>query len=284
MAPLRYVLLGVAACVLAVIGWRLIHAGQHTVVVGTVPSARIEVPSSLTTAPFPFPTEADKLATARRAIEKRLGEVPRYAVFFTKLEAAFPQVYGKLLDRWAGKDGAEATAAPSSPDDLLLQAARALQQSRGVLARRAGQDALRNYFDARSALLDALAPDNPGLCADFLYGSVDAPLTEFAAAHQDLAADLALGLLDAVASGEVLQGSAETPTTGDMDLVASGLAARGLSAAEVDLLLDGTPMDPAPPDGRICEMGRIYLSVLRALPDDARRRVYSLAAELLARS
>ena len=67
--------------------------------------------------------------------------------------------------------------------------------------------------------------------------------------------------------------------------VDAALVSRQVKPQEIALLLDGATPDPPLPDRRLCDIGRIYLDTLRALPRRTRRqRVYGLAAELLARS
>lgn len=286
MPTLRYVLLGLAVCVLAVLGWRL----ATSVPSGTAPSLPQSAPvAAVPNLPVPalpnppaVPPADARPEEIHAEVEIRLAEVPQYATFFRKLDAVFPRLYAKLVEGWTS---AVSSHGPMpSADAMVWQAERELQQSQGVLAGRAADEPLRAFFDARLSLLDALAPENAGLCADFLYGNPDASLERFSATHRDVVAGLALGELDAVASGVGVRASPVGPTAADLDLVASGLSSRGLSAAESELLLDGKPLDPPPSDARICELGRIYLAVLKGLPADSRQRVYGLAAELLARS
>src|SRR5262249_50757282 len=153
----------------------------------------------------------------------------------------------------------------------------------GILASQARGQKLADFFDARRAVLDALAPIDPRQCADFLYGTTDLPLS-FSATHRDLIAELAVKQLAAIKDGQDRHASRAAPSAADIDLVAKGLAAHNLTPDEIALLLDGKTLDPPPPDARLCEIGRTYLSVLQSLPDDARERIYGFAAELLARS
>ena len=57
-----------------------------------------------------------------------------------------------------------------------------------------------------------------------------------------------------------------------------------MTSDEVAVLIDGKSVDPPIPDTRLCEMGRVYLSVLRGLPVESRQRIYGFTAEMLTRS
>ena len=62
------------------------------------------------------------------------------------------------------------------------------------------------------------------------------------------------------------------------------MAAKGLSQAEIEALLDGKTPDPPLPEARLCKAGRVYLEMLKTLPEPVRLRIYALAVELMARS
>jgi hypothetical protein len=66
--------------------------------------------------------------------------------------------------------------------------------------------------------------------------------------------------------------------------LAAALKAQNLSDNQVAALLDGKTFDPPLPDTALCDAGRAYLHVLKALPDELRLRIYALSAQLLARS
>lgn len=272
MNVLRYVLLGLAACMLVVLGWRLASVPGP----GRPPEA---VPPE---ASAPARQEADQLAAARKLVEDRLTEVPQFAAFYRQLDEEFPRAYASVVDGFSHKLASTGTL--PTPDAMLLETLRNVQQSQGILAARASGAQLTALFDARLALLDALAPQDPKRCADFLYGNADLPLAEFSAQHRDLVAALASQQVAAMKDGQDRHMDRETPTSADFDLIAHGLEARKLSPDEISVLLDGKTVDPPIPDSRLCEMGRIYLQTLRDLPEDSRKRVYGLAAELLARS
>ena len=197
---------------------------------------------------------------------------------YGRLKVEFPRDYSAILDH-LGRD------APLPPADAAIwDALRDLEQSEGILAAQAGPVALDRFFDARSALLAGLAPIDARRCVDFLYGMTDASITGFTASHHGLVATLADRTLDAISDGRGHPGDRAAPTPADLDAVSTGLAAFGLTPAEIGLLIDGTTPDPPLPDKRVCEIGRTYLDVLHALPADVRQRIYGLAAELLARS
>jgi hypothetical protein len=213
------------------------------------------------------------------APQDRLTDVPEFAAFFDRLKLDFPHDYIAIV-RHLDQGGAEATGANAA----IWAALRDLEQSRGILAAQAAPPALDRFFEARSAVLDGLAPLDARQCADFLYGVTDAALADFTAAHRGLVATLADRTLEAIADGRDHPAERSTPTPADLDALAAGLAARGLSPAEVGFLMDGTAPDPPLADTRVCAIGRTYLDVLHGLPAEARQRIYGLAAELLARS
>ena len=265
MNVLRYVLLGLAACMLVVLGWRLTTL--------KTPAGAPGGPSS---------AAAGQIGAARKLVVGRLSEVPQFAAFYRQLDEDFPRSYARVVDGFSRKLAGTGTL--PTPEAMILETLRDLQQSQGVLAARASGARLAALFDARLALLDALAPTDPKQCADFLYGTADLPLADFSANHHDLVAALASKQLAAMKDGQDRHADRDTPTATDFDLIANGLAAKQLTPGEISVLLDGKTADPPIQDGRLCDMGRIYLNVLRDLPDDARQRVYGLAAELLARS
>lgn len=289
MNALRIVFLVLAFGVLGVVGWRT-SAGhppepekppQATValtspVVPPPPAAlpvmapSVAAPPALTPAPPPPAVEPR---------QDRLTEVPEFAAFFDKLKLDFPHDYIAIvahLDQ-AGPGAPAANAA-------IWEALRDLEQSRGILAAQAAPATLDRFFDARSAMLEGLAPLNARQCADFLYGVTDSSMADFTAAHRGLVATLADRTLEAIADGRDRHVERVAPSPADLDALSAGLSARGLQPAEIGLLMDGTVPDPPLPDRRVCEIGRIYLDVLHDLPPDPRQRIQGLAAELLARS
>ena len=228
---------------------------------------------------LPSATAPPAMAPPTTPHQDRLTDVPEFAAFFDRLKLDFPHDYISIV-RHLDQGGAEATSANAAIWDAL----RDLEQSRGILAAQAAPAALDRFFDARSAVLDGLASMNARQCADFLFGVTDAAMADFTAAHRGLVATLADRTLEAIADGRDRPVERPAPSPADLDTLAAGLAARGLSPTEIGFLMDGTAPDPPIADARVCDIGRSYLDVLHGLPGDARQRIYGLAAELLARS
>lgn len=282
MTILRYWFLGLAVLIAAVIGWRsaspLRSPGHQPAEPVAVQAGTPPVPASQNASSRP----AEGSPEARAEIVQRLNEVPQFAGFYKALSAAFPHLYENLINHAAQALGPGGTV-PSS-GTLLWEALRDLQQTNGILAANADEAALATFFEARLSILDVLATADPRTCADFLYGATDPAIESFAVAHRDLVAEMAMKQLAVIEDGQRRRLKPGAPSSEDLDLVAGGLAAKKLSADEIALLLDGASIDPPLPDSRLCELGRIYLSVLKDLPHAVRQRVYGLAAELLARS
>ncbi len=269
MRALRFVFLGLAAFVLVAVGWRFTADRPAPSRPGP-----LAMPVSAPAAPLP--------GTNREVARPRVADPSEFAPFYTALRSDFPRTYAQVVD--AEQRTESATGAPPDADAAIWDALRALQQSQGLLAARAGTDDLRAYFDARLSVLDALAAEDPRTCADFLYGIMDPPFAGFTARHRGLVAILASRQLAAILGGRDKKTDRTPPEAADFDSFAAALASHALSPDEIAVLLDGKALDPPLPDARLCDMGRIYLSVLRQLPDAVRYRIYGLAAELLARS
>ena len=291
MNVLRLVFLALAVCVLGIVGWRSVPSRPEPDPAAPRPLAvlrgAMQAPARDAVAPLPAPAlplpvsaapSSPAPATAASP-EARLSEVPEFARFYDRLKADFPRDYGALVGRLAG-DG----TTPPSATAAIWDALRDLEQSQGVLAAEAEPPALDRFFDARSAVLEGLAPLNARQCVDFLYGMADASMAAFTEAHRGLVATLADRTLDAIADGRSRHLDRAAPTSADLDALSAGLSARGLSPAEIGLLIDGTTPETPLPDARVCDIGRTYLDVLHGLPAEARARIYGLAAELLARS
>lgn len=271
MKVLRSVLLLLAFGVLGLVGWRSVALRPSATAVASVPSA---MPASFRTASFaaqaPVPPDAPPVAPAPDGAE--------FAGFYGRLRADLPHDYATTHERLA-----RAGTLPAG-DAAIWDALRDLEQSRGILVAQSQPAALDRFFDARSAVLDSMAPLDPRQCVDFLYGVSDASVIAFTAAHRGLVATLADRTLDAIVDGGTRHVDRPAPTEADLDALAGGLASRGLAPAEIGLLIDGTTPDPPLPDRRVCEIGRLYLDVIRGLPQDPRQRIYGLAALLLSRS
>ena len=285
MTALRIVFLTLAVGVLGLLGWRSVSS--RPVIVAPQPSPPPPgfeaLGDAMRAPPAPVLASVPAAASPRPAPapvspSDRIGEVPEFADFYGRLKADFPRDYAAILDH-LGRDGAVPPA-----NAAIWDALRELQQAEGVFAAQAGPAALDRFFDARSALLDGLAPLDAHRCVDFLYGMTDPSIADFTAAHRGLVATLADRTLDAIADGRGHRVDRAAPTAADLDALSSGLAAFGLTPAEIGLLIDGTTPDLPLSDKRLCEIGRTYLDVLHGLPAETRGRIYGLAAELLSRS
>lgn len=287
MNALRLVSLALAVCVLGLLGWRSVADRPEpvpaTVERGSAPAPEA-VPPPAEPAPAPAPQAAAPPPSAAPAAPVAeaagpLEAVPEFARFYDRLRADFPRDYGQLVDRLHAPG-----VPPPGATAVIWDAMRDLEQSQGVLAAEADGPALDRFFDARSAVLEGLAPLNARQCVDFLYGVADGAMADFTEAHRGLVATLADRTLDAIADGRSRHRDRDPPTAADLDALTAGLAGHGLSPDEIGLLIDGTTPETPPTDARTCQIGRVYLEVLHGLPADTRSRIYGLAAELLARS
>lgn len=277
MNALRIVLVILALGVLGLVGWR---STANPVAAPPSASPNLSVLARAMRSPAPPPAVLPLVlpASAPAALSTPrdpIGEIPEFASFYGRMKQDFPHDYDSLVTR---------IPADPSGDAAIWDALRGLQQSQGILAAQADDAALDRFFDARSAMLEGLAPLNARQCVDFLYGVTDGSIADFTAAHHGLVATLADRMIDAIADGRSRHVDRAMPTSGDLDTLSTGLASRGLSPEEIGLLIDGTTPDPPLSDARTCAIGRTYLEVLHGLPAEARERIYGLAAELLARS
>ncbi len=264
MHTLRLALLGLAALVAIILGCAFFHHDANWA--GRVNERR------------PSPQE---IAAMRRVIERAVTETPDYANFFGQLKSVFPAEYDAFVTRSAENSaGAGDTA---NPDALMIQAARGLRRSHGILAAKADGPALDHFFDARLSVLHALAENNKTLCVDFLYGG-NGDFAAFSRDHRALFAAMINAGIDAINDGRAKQMTREAPTDEDFRTLEDALRARGLSNAEIAAVLDGKLSNPPLADSEMCKAGEVYLQTLAALPDDARRRIYGFAVELMVRS
>ena len=271
MIVLRYLFLGLAVCVLATLAYRIVGNPVRSVDSGGI-AAEDQADQK----------QAAQLEEARRTVVRRMQEIPQFSAFYSRLAVAYPHVYDHVIETLATH--LVQVGVLGSADNVIWDALQNLQQSQGIMAARAGPESLAAYFDARAALLDAFAPVDPKLCADFLYGTPDAAIESFSMAHHDLVATFADKELAAILDGRDHPNMVGKPTAADIDLVAARMAGRALTSDEVSVLIDGKAADPPIPDTRLCEMGRVYLSVLRGLPVESRQRIYGFTAEMLTRS
>lgn len=312
MKRLRFVLLSLAAIVFAALGWRVgsdrSAQAPSTVALNGQPAPTLSEPSAVPApaaspppvapaeptaagpppAPNPEaaaapPTEGAMTAqAAHQSIEAILQKAPDLAGAFDRVRAQFPAPADRSLS--VAAEALRSTGVAPSPDDLFAAAMRELRQSAGVLAAKAGADALTAMFDMKAAMLADLEQADPRICADYLFGGTSPEFADFAAGHRALIAKTALANVQAMADGRTRQATWDPPSADDFKLIEAALTAKGLTADEIAALLDGKVSDPPLTDAQLCANSRIYLDVLRALPTDARNRVYGLAAELLARS
>ncbi len=269
MNRLRLALLGLAALVATFLGWTFLRAP------GGAPgaaSARIEERRAT-------PVE---IAAMRQAVERGVADASDYAGFFDRFRTAFPADYNGFITRTAER-AAAAGKTPGS-DALLIEAARTLRRSHGILAARADGPALDRFFQAKRAVLEALAGRNEALCVDFLYGGGTGDFAAFSRDHRDVFATMANAGLDAINDGQVKRMEREAPRDEDFRTLENALRAQGVSNAAIGALLDGKAPVPPLDDSEMCDAGRIYLRTLAALPDAARLRIYGFAVELMAHS
>jgi hypothetical protein len=242
-------------------------------------------PSAAENAPASTPSIAaspQAHAAARRAIEAQIAQIPEYQRFFDRLRLTLPSQYEATLDSFA--DRRAATGVEQSVDGYLSEAVRDLRQSRGALAAKADAPALGRIFDVQLAMLNALANADQRLCVDFLYGGASEAFYQFSARNRQLAGDLAIAGLEAIVDGQAKKNARQPPSDADFQLLERAMASKGLSQPEIEALLDGKTADPPLEDGRLCRAGRVYLEMLKTLPEPVRLRIYALAVELMARS
>jgi hypothetical protein len=279
MKKLSFILLGIG-------GSAAIAAGVAILILALDTGARENRrPSAAETAPAvapinPAPPAAR--AAARSSIEARLAQVPEYQRFFDRLRLTLPSQYEATLNGFA--DRLVATGKEQSVDTYLSEAVRDLRQARGALAAKADGTALARIFDVQLAMLDALSKTDQRLCVDFLYGGATESFYQFAAKNRQLAGEMAIAGLDAIVDGQAKKNTRQAPSDADFALLEKGMAAKGLSQAEIEALLDGKTPDPPLEDARLCQAGRVYLEMLKTLPEPVRLRIYALAVELMARS
>jgi hypothetical protein len=273
---LRLVLLGLAALAGIITGAALLQQ-----------AIRPETPSApLIATASPRPGEAgtspDEIDAARRAVEEKLKTAPEYAAFFDRLKTVFPLEYESFLAVFAQRSAASGEIA--SADLLTAEAVRSLRLSRGILAAKAGRQALEHIFELHFAMLRALAAKNPHLCVEFLYGGDSPAFLEFSAQNRGLVAAMAIAGIDAIHDGEIERIERPAPTGTDFDALEKTLRAKGLDTPEIEALLDGKAGDPPIAAAKMCRAGKVYLETLAAMPESIRLRIYGLAVELMARS
>ncbi len=266
MHVLRIVLLLVALVGAIVAGWVFV---DQAIQPQTAPELRL-------------PAEGDLSAVGLSAVEERIRFAPEYAPFFARFKSVFPQDYAKTMQAFAER--AVKTSKLDEPDAYLVEAVRTLRRSHGMLAAKSAPAELDRVFQMQARLMGGLSDTDPRLCVDFLYGNAAQGFFTFAARNRPQMADMAQAGLEAIVSGRQQKIVRAAPTDADFIAIEKALESNGIGRAEIDALLDGKTPEPPISDIAMCKAGRAYLAALRALPDDARMRIYSLAVELLARS
>ncbi len=233
-------------------------------------------------APAPSGPPSEARSAARKRIEALIAQVPDYQRFFDRLRLTLPSQYEATLNGFAER--LVATGKEQPVDVYLSEAVRDLRQSRGALAAKADSASLARIFDVQLAMLEALAKSDQRLCVDFLYGGASEAFYQFSARNRQLASSMAIAGLDAILDGQAKNNERQAPTEADFSLLEKAMAGRGLSHPEIEALLDGKTPDPPLDDARLCQAGRVYLEMLKTLPEPVRLRIYALAVELMARS
>jgi hypothetical protein len=242
---LRLVLLGLAALAGIVTGAALLQKAIRPV------TSSAPLIATASTRPGEPGTSTFEIDAARRAFEEKLKTAPEFAAFFDRLKTVFPSEYESFLGAFVQRSATSGEIA--SADLLLAEAARSLRLSRGILAAKAGRQALEHIF-------------------------------EFSAQNRDLVAAMAIAGIDAIHDGEIKRIERPAPTGTDFDALEKALRAKGLDTPEIEALLDGKAGDPPIGDAKMCRAGQVYLETLAAMPESTRLRIYSLAVELMARS
>lgn len=265
MHALRLVLLGIAIGVAIIFGVRFAF----------FPAAQMAVTRA--------PTHVVNLSpeVARETVEKQIGASREYARFFETARQEFPADYERIL---AGFSQRAQTAVALSPDLYLAEALRGLRGTHGVLASRASVAALEKVFEHQEKIIATLAQTSPQLCADFLYGNAAPGFFQFSAKHRALIGAMAEASLEAMVDGRSVNIERSPPADEDFAALEAQLEKRGLGKPEIEALLDGKTPDPPLGDDAMCRAGKIYFETLRAMPAEARLKIYALAIKLLARS
>lgn len=226
MATLRLALMSLAAIVAIFLGWTVLRG-----------PARGPYISADTGRASP-----QEIAAMRRAVERSIAETPDYSGFFARLRTAFPVDYESFVAQAAER--AAAAGETPGPDALMIEAARGLRKTHGVLAARADGPALDRLFEAKRAVLDALAGKSDALCVDFLYGGGSDDFAAFSRDHRGLFAAMANAGLDAINDGQLKQMGREAPNDEDFRTLENALRAQTVSNAAIGALLDGKAPNP----------------------------------------
>ena len=303
MHHLRLLFIGLSALLAGILVWTLVSEHRQTLqrdrlatreaapVRPSAPVPRVTpAPAPVTPAPAPAapaqtapagpsPTEL-ALQAARKRIADRLGEAPEYRDFRDRFAASFPGDWTRALDVMSQRPEASQV---DTPDSIFVEALKNLRRSRGAISAKAGPEALSAIFDQQMRMLAALSAADKRLCVDFLFGEESQGFLTFATSHRSLVAGMGTVTLDAILQGTEKRIERAAPSDADFADLEKLLTQRGLGAAEIEALLDGRHPDPPIADDRLCDAGRVYLDVLKQMPEESRLRIYSLATELMSR-
>ncbi|HUZ90699.1 MAG TPA: hypothetical protein VMU78_02185, partial [Methylocella sp.] len=166
MNILRRVLLGLAALAGVIVGATLLQK-----------AIRLDAPppplgATASTRPGEPGPSAFEIVAAQHGLEEKLKAAPEYATFFDRLKTVFPLEYESFLAAFAKRLATKRDV--GNTDFLMAEALRSLRVSRGVLAAKAGNEALEHIFELQSSMLGTLAAKDPHLCVDFLNGTESA--------------------------------------------------------------------------------------------------------------
>ena len=222
------------------------------------------------------------VATRRGEIESLFAGAQPFAGFFARLKQTYPADWNRILDTLArqGATPGETDSAANYVSDIL----RILRRDRGIVASRAGPEAMAAVFEAQARLLSTLAVGDKRVCVDFLMGQPSPAFLDLVARNASQLADLANATLAAIIDGGARKIDREAPSDADFDLLATALTNRGLGKSEIEVLLDGRLPDPPLPDATLCDAGLVYFDALKSLPDDVRARMYALAIQAMGKS
>lgn len=228
------------------------------------------------------PPTAAALASERRSVQERLDAAPEFADFVARLRTTFPDDWSRMMDAFARRDLARGDL--ETPEAYLADILRGLRRDRGVVAGRASADSLSRLFDLQAQLIGALAQTDKRLCADFLLGQSSPAFVAAMAQDRSLLSGIAEATLETIVEGGAGGVERAAPSESDFSAIEAALRARGLDDVAIAALLDGRLPDPPLSDGVLCEAGVAYFDALKALPDDARIRVYAFAARAMGRA
>jgi hypothetical protein len=267
MNLLRLVLIVVAALGAGLIGWR--YKGS--------PRMPRRAPAEQAAPAIPMASDQ-----ARRLVTDELANISEYTPFYERFARDFPADHSDAIQSFISTTAAAGKT--DLPDAYIIEALRALQGRRGIIAAKAEAQKLARIFETQAAIMAGLASSNPSLCRQFLYGGSSDGFLDFATAHRNLIADMALAGLDAIEDGKASAIERGPPLDTDLDALAKTLASRGLNEPEIAALMDGAMPSETISDTRMCEIGQIHLDALRSQPEPGRSRILALAIKLMAHS